>query len=158
MDSSERVLAKSSEVQIETAPVAPAVRTKMVQRALFYAVQVGHFARLLFELMMDARVDRKVKFFAGAVLAYIISPVDFIPEIFTGIFGYADDFVLSAFALNIILNWVDPEIVKEHWRGQGDLLATVQKVMQNAELLVPEGILKKIQLWIGKRAPKSVTQ
>jgi hypothetical protein len=54
------------------------------------------------------------------------------------------------------MNWVDPEIVVSHWRGKKDLLSTVQKGIRNAEILVPEAILKKIQAWIGKRAPEGL--
>src|SRR5262249_45082856 len=88
-------------------------------------------------------------------LTYVFAPIDFIPELFTGLFGMLDDFVLSAFALNVILNWVDPEIVKSHWHGESDLLETIQKGIKNAELLVPEAIVKKIQLWVGKHAEKA---
>jgi len=121
-----------------------------------YVKILGNFVRLLIGLMLDQRVDRKVKIFAGAVLAYVFAPIDFIPELFTGLFGMLDDFVLSAFALNVILNWVDPAIVRSHWQGEQDLLETVQKGMKNAEMLVPEPILKKIQVWIGKHVEKAL--
>ena len=121
-----------------------------------YIRTLGQFVRLLIGLMLDERVDRKVKIFVGAVLAYIFAPIDFIPELFTGLFGMLDDFVLSAFALNVILNWVDPEIVRSHWSGETDLLETVQKGMKTAELLVPEPIVKKIQTWIGKHIEKAL--
>lgn len=120
-----------------------------------YVKTLGYFARLLAGLMIDSRVDTKVKVFAGVVLAYVASPVDFIPEIFQGLFGMLDDFVLSAFAIHVILNWVDPEIVKSHWHGASDLLETVQNTMKNAELLIPDAILKKIQVWIGKYSEKA---
>lgn len=119
-------------------------------RTVRYARAVGHFAQLLTGLLLDPRVDKKVKVFAGAVLAYIVAPADFIPELFTGLFGMLDDFVLSAFALNVILNWVDPAVVNSHWRGEKDLLGTIQKGVKNAEILVPDAIVKKIHQWIGK--------
>ena len=125
-------------------------------RLLRYARTVTHFARLLLGLMVDSRVDRKVKIFVGAVLAYIFAPIDFIPELFSGLFGMLDDFVLSAFALNVILNWVDPAIVRSHWVGEKDLLETVQKGVKTAEVLVPEAIVKKIQMWIGKYTEKAL--
>jgi uncharacterized membrane protein YkvA (DUF1232 family) len=129
---------------------------RLQDRIWRYVRTLGNFVRLLIGLMMDPRVDRKVKIFAGAVLAYIFAPIDFIPELFTGLFGMLDDFVLSAFALNIILNWVDPAIVRSHWQGEQDLLETVQKGMKNAEILVPEPIVKKIQTWIGKHVEKAL--
>jgi uncharacterized membrane protein YkvA (DUF1232 family) len=132
-------------------------RPKRLLPQLFrYFKILRDFVRLLFGLMVDPRVDRKVKIFVGAVLAYVFAPIDFIPELFTGLFGVLDDFVLSAFALDVILNWIDPAIVQSHWRGEADLLPTIQKTIKNAEILVPEAIVKKIQAWIGKHAVQAI--
>jgi uncharacterized membrane protein YkvA (DUF1232 family) len=136
---------------------SPRRKTPRIVARLFEAVLVlRDFFLLLIGLLLDERVDRKVKIFVGSVLAYIISPIDFIPDLLGGLFGLADDFVLTAFALNVLMNWIDPEIVASHWRGKKDLLSTVQKGIRNAEILVPEAILKKIQAWIGKRAPEGL--
>jgi uncharacterized membrane protein YkvA (DUF1232 family) len=135
----------------------PQRKTPRIVARLFEAVLVlRDFFLLLIGLLLDERVDRKVKIFVGSVLAYILSPIDFIPDLLGGLFGMADDFVLTAFALNILMNWVDPEIVSSHWRGKKDLLSTVQKGIRNSEILVPEAILKKIQAWIGKRTPEGL--
>jgi uncharacterized membrane protein YkvA (DUF1232 family) len=134
----------------------PMEQETLLQRVVRYSKSLTYFVQLLLGLMTDNRVDRKVKIFAGSVLAYVFAPVDFIPELFTGLFGMLDDFVLSAFALNVIINWVDPEIVRSHWRGEEDLLETIKKGIKNAELLVPDAILKKIQVWIGKHAERAL--
>lgn len=154
---------KSSEDIIETEPVVlekePELEEKkegLWARTLRYVGILAQFVRLLLGLLLDERVDRKVKLFVAAVLTYVFAPADFIPELFSGIFGMLDDFVLSALALNVILNWVDPEIVRSHWRGEKDLLETIRKGIQNAEILVPEAVLKKIQMWIGKNAEKAL--
>jgi uncharacterized membrane protein YkvA (DUF1232 family) len=145
-----------SEIPVEEME-KPRRKTPRIVARLFEAVLVlRDFFMLLIGLLLDERVDRKVKIFVGSVIAYIISPIDFIPDLLGGLFGLADDFVLTAFALNVLMNWVDPEIVTSHWRGKKDLLTTVQKGIRNAEILVPEAILKKIQAWIGKRAPEGL--
>jgi uncharacterized membrane protein YkvA (DUF1232 family) len=145
-----------SDIPVEDTESSPRKTPRIVAR-LFEAVLVlRDFFLLLIGLLLDERVDRKVKIFVASVIAYIISPIDFIPDLLGGLFGLADDFVLTAFALNVLMNWVDPEIVVSHWRGKKDLLSTVQKGIRNAEILVPEAILKKIQAWIGKRAPEGL--
>jgi uncharacterized membrane protein YkvA (DUF1232 family) len=128
-------------------------RPRLLSRLIEAAFVLRNFVYLLIGILLDHRVDRKVKIFVASVLTYIFAPLDFIPELFSGLFGIADDFVLAAFALNVLLNWIDPEIVASHWRGKKDLLSTIQKGIKNAEILVPEAILKKIQSWIGQRAP-----
>ena len=145
-----------SDIPVEETEI-PRRKTPRIVARLFEAIMVlRDFFLLLIGLLLDERVDRKVKIFVGSVIAYIISPIDFIPDLLGGLFGLADDFVLTAFALNVLMNWVDPEIVVSHWRGKKDLLSTVQKGIRNAEILVPEAILKKIQAWIGKRAPEGL--
>jgi uncharacterized membrane protein YkvA (DUF1232 family) len=131
-------------------------RDGIVEKMMRFARTVGHFARLLGGLMVDERVDKKAKLFAAAVLAYVVSPIDFIPELFGGLFGMLDDFVLSAFALNVLLNWIDPKVVKEHWFGEEDLLVTIQKGIKNAEVLMPDAIMKKIEAWIGRHVEKAL--
>lgn len=139
-----------------TASSEPVAHETLMQRTMRYVKELGHFVRLFLGLLIDDRVDGKVKIFVASVLAYVFAPVDFIPELFSGLFGMLDDFVLSAFAMNVILNWIDPEIVKSHWRGKSDLLTTVQKAIKNSELLVPDAILKKIEAWVGKHSSKAI--
>jgi uncharacterized membrane protein YkvA (DUF1232 family) len=149
----------SSSIEDPQEPVAPPVEEAhetLMQRAVRYAKELAYLVRLFLSLLLDERVDGKVKLFVASVLAYVFAPVDFVPELFSGLFGMLDDFVLSAFALNVILNWIDPEIVKSHWRGKSDLLGLVQKAMRNSEILVPEAVLKKIESWIGRHAAKAV--
>jgi uncharacterized membrane protein YkvA (DUF1232 family) len=145
-----------SDIPVEETETRPRKTPRIVARLFDAVLVLRDFFLLLIGLLLDERVDRKVKIFVGSVIAYIISPIDFIPDLLGGLFGLADDFVLTAFALNVLMNWVDPEIVTSHWRGKKDLLTTVQKGIRNAEILVPEAILKKIQAWIGKRAPEGL--
>lgn len=153
--SSEEHFLKSSQEE-STEAVSVDDKESIIGRMMRFGRTVGHFARLLAGLMLDHRVDKKAKFFVGAVLAYIIAPLDFIPELFGGLFGMLDDFVLSAFALNVLLNWVDPKVVKAHWFGEEDLLTTIQKGLKNAEVLMPDAIMKKIEAWIGKYMDKAL--
>lgn len=156
MESSETTLVSSSDnPESSVTETTQESEETILLKAARYLNNLAQFVRLFLGLMMDERVDKKMKIFVGAVLAYIFAPLDFIPDFFGGLFGVLDDFVLSAFAVNVILNWTDPEIVKSHWRGEKDLLETVRKAMKNAELLVPEAIIKKIQIWVGRHAEKA---
>lgn len=156
MDTSTQLSRVSDSHVDETLPENKGSKERLIPRLLRYFKILRDFVRLLIGLMLDPRVDRKVKIFVGAVLAYVFAPIDFIPELFTGLFGVLDDFVLSAFALDVILNWVDPKIVQSHWHGEAELLPTIQKTIKNAEVLVPEAIVKKIQTWIGKHVEQAV--
>ncbi len=106
---------------------------------------------LFARLMKDKRVPTKSKAIAGAVVAYFLSPLDIIPEIFTGPIGFIDDIILAAYALSRILNDVDQSIVLEHWNGKADLLDTIQELLKKAEDLVDNKVLGTIKGFLNKK-------
>jgi uncharacterized membrane protein YkvA (DUF1232 family) len=87
----------------------------------------------------------------GGIIAYIISPIDIIPD-FIPVIGYVDDLVLAVFGLNIVLNEIDKKVVLENWSGQEDLLELMQKITLTAEKFLDKNILKRIKKWIQKIA------
>jgi uncharacterized membrane protein YkvA (DUF1232 family) len=50
--------------------------------------------RRVFLLLRDPRLPRLPKYLVLLALIYLLSPVDFVPEILTPVFGYLDDAVL----------------------------------------------------------------
>ena len=83
---------------------------------------------LLVRLLRDERVPLGSKLIALAGLAYILSPIDLLPEIFLGPIGLIDDLLVVATALSRLLNHVHPDIVRSHWSGQGDALEALQRI------------------------------
>ncbi|MBO8164995.1 MAG: DUF1232 domain-containing protein [Brevibacillus sp.] len=100
---------------------------------------------LLARLMLDKRVPVQAKVVAGAVVAYFLSPIDFIPELLTGPLGFLDDIVLAVYALRRILIDVDRQVVLEHWNGKQDLLQTISRVIEKADDLVGHKVLSKLE-------------
>jgi uncharacterized membrane protein YkvA (DUF1232 family) len=62
--------------------------------------------------------------------------VDLIPDFIPGI-GQVDDLIVIAFALDQILNRVPPEVVREHWDGDEDVLQVVQQILDISTAFVP---------------------
>lgn len=106
---------------------------------------------LMVQLTRDKRVPRIQKAKLGGAILYFLSPIDLLPEAILGPIGYLDDVAVAAFALHSVLNKVDPEIVKEHWLGQGDLLQAVQAIAKRAHRFLG------FRLWsrLKRRARKS---
>jgi uncharacterized membrane protein YkvA (DUF1232 family) len=77
----------------------------------------------------------------GAALAYVVSPLDLLPE-FIPVVGFADDALLVAFALNHLVNVAGEEVVLEHWDGPRDLLEMIRSVLDVASDLVPVKVRK----------------
>jgi uncharacterized membrane protein YkvA (DUF1232 family) len=88
---------------------------------------------LLFRLTRDPRVPIGAKIIAGLGVAYILSPIDLLPEILLGPIGLIDDLLVVATALSRLLKSVHPDIVREHWSGQGDALDAIHRVTSWAD-------------------------
>ena len=114
-----------------------------------YLFLLPDFFMLLFRLMKDERVEKKQKFFIVGVMAYVISPIDLIPD-FIPIIGYVDDLVLVVFAINSLLNEIDIEIVQDNWSGDTAMLQKLKDVSAMADNYLDRNILKKIKNWIFK--------
>ena len=112
---------------------------------------------LLGKLMLDRRVDLRHKAYLGAALAYVISPIDLLPESRFGVAGYVDDVAVVVAALNMLLNEVDQQVVLENWSGNADLLVKIREILGKADQMVGKGRLDKILEAIGVRKPAAGT-
>ena len=61
----------------------------------------------------DPRVPLRIKVVILLVIAYILSPIDLIPD-FIPVIGYLDDFLLITVGIPILLKMVPKEIIDEH--------------------------------------------
>ena len=82
-------------------------------------------------LLGDPRVPRSKKFLLGAIIPYLLLPIDLVPD-FIPVAGYLDDAVIVAFALRHVLRGSDPAIVTEHWPGPPASLALILKLAGHA--------------------------
>ena len=96
----------------------------------------------------DVPVSKKVKI--AGIIAYFISPLDFLPELLLGPVGYLDDIALTAYILNDIINEVDPQIVQRNWAGEKDILVLTKTIIANANNMIGSGLWKKIIGTFGK--------
>ena len=120
-----------------------------------YVLLVPDLFLLITRLMLDPRIEGRHKVYMGAALAYVISPIDLISERRFGAVGYLDDLVVIVAALNMLINESDRAVVVEHWTGKEDLLATIQKVLGQADELMGKGRLDKILTALGIRKPQT---
>jgi len=95
---------------------------------------------LLFRLLRDSRVPPGAKLLAGLGFAYVISPIDLLPEILFGPIGLIDDLIVVAAALSRLVNYVHPDVVRGHWSGKGDALDAIHRTTEWSETLVTRRI------------------
>lgn len=83
---------------------------------------------LLLRLVRDPRVPIGSKIIAGAAAAYVLSPIDLMPELILGPFGLIDDLLVVGAALSKLMESVHPDLLRHHWPGDGDVLEAVRRV------------------------------
>ena len=106
------------------------------QLAVDAALMLPNLIKLLSRLLKDPRVPRRSKILLGASFAYVLSPIDLLPE-FIPVAGVLDDILLVAFALNHLIERAGEEIVVEHWDGPQDILGMVRSVLSTVTDVVP---------------------
>lgn len=79
---------------------------------------------LLKDLAIDPRVPRAAKLLAGLAVAYLVSPVDLVPDIFPAI-GQLDDLGVALFAVRLLVQRAGFAVIYELWRGSDEGLALV---------------------------------
>jgi uncharacterized membrane protein YkvA (DUF1232 family) len=105
---------------------------------------------LLTRLGFDDRVDSAMKRRLGLVVLYLVSPIDLFPEMLFGPVAFVDDLVLAAYSLNLLLNKVDPAIVRENWPGDGDVLETIREIARKADSILGKGLWTKVKAAVDK--------
>jgi uncharacterized membrane protein YkvA (DUF1232 family) len=78
-------------------------------------------------LMVDPRVPRSRKLLVVAMLAYLVSPIDLVPD-FIPVAGQLDDAVVVAAVLRSILRAAGDAPIREHWPGPATSLRLILRV------------------------------
>jgi uncharacterized membrane protein YkvA (DUF1232 family) len=75
--------------------------------------QLWRSGRLAIRLLRDRRVPVAAKVIFGAIVLYIISPLDIVPD-WIPVLGQADDLVILLAGFNLFLRACPPWLVEEH--------------------------------------------
>jgi len=113
------------------------------------------FFMLLWRLMLDKEITKEKKLFIGAIIVYVLLPIDLIPD-FIPVIGFVDDLVLIAIGLNTIFVKTDKKILQKHWSGEGEVLEKIQSIIKLGNDILSNRIIGKITRWVNKRAGNKV--
>ncbi len=107
--------------------------------------QIPAYIRLLLGLMSDARVSRIDRFMVLAAAAYIISPLDFIPD-FVPFLGEVDDIFLLMLALQRLVENTGRRVIMDYWRGDPNDLSDMNLagMVSAAGFFLPTGIRRRL--------------
>ncbi len=90
-------------------------------------------------LMVDPRVPTKERLLVAGAIVYAFAPLDFIPDMLPFV-GQVDDVYLIGLTLLRLMSVSDPRVVREHWRGGGDVVELIGSSTLLAARLLPKKI------------------
>lgn len=108
-----------------------------------FVLLVPDFFYMLFRMMEDEKVSPVAKTKVAGAVIYFILPFDLMPEFIFGPMGFLDDLSLAAYVLNEILA-SDPSLATKYWKGNGDVLEVIRKIIDSADRMIGGKRWKKI--------------
>lgn len=111
-------------------------------------LDIPSFLKLLGRLYRDARVSAVDKGLVLATIAYVVMPLDFVPDMLP-FFGQLDDLFLLALALDRLLNNAGVDVLLDHWEGQPATLERTLSALEKAGALLPGRIRELLRKRLG---------
>jgi uncharacterized membrane protein YkvA (DUF1232 family) len=124
-----------------------APRTGAKRTVLHYIRQLPHFVRLLFGLISDPRVAMVDKLLVFGAIAYIVTPIDLIPD-FIPFIGEVDDVYLLVIALQRLISNAGRLVLLDHWGGEAADLAdlNLRGALAAAAFFLPKRIRRRLRV------------
>lgn len=130
-----------NEMEKPRTKVGRCVKREAKGRMSNFLMFLPNMVMLLGRLLKDARVPSAEKALFLAAIVYVISPLDFIPDIFPFI-GQIDDIYVVALTLLRLVNRTDETVVREHWSGGGDIVSLADSIASIAPMLLPKRVAR----------------
>lgn len=124
------------------------LRSRMKNLLMF----VPNMLLLSARLMVDPRVPTTERVLVAGAIIYAFIPFDFIPDMLPFV-GQIDDAYLIAISLLRLMTVTDPLVVREHWRGGGDVVELVGSTALIAKKLLPPRIRRVLTAQVEVRPP-----
>jgi uncharacterized membrane protein YkvA (DUF1232 family) len=108
--------------------------------------ELPNFLRLLGGLLTDLRVSITDKLLVAGAVAYILLPLDFIPD-FIPFLGEVDDVFLLVIALQRLIANAGKAVVMDHWMGDPQQLGSLdlERVLAAAAFFLPRRVRRRLR-------------
>lgn len=83
--------------------------------------------RLLKRLAADPELPGRIRIALLALIAFVVSPIDLIPDVIP-VIGFADDVIIVGLVLRWVTRTAGPGALAKHWPGTPEGLATLCKL------------------------------
>jgi uncharacterized membrane protein YkvA (DUF1232 family) len=106
---------------------------------------------LLVRLVMDKDVPRRARWLIGGAIAYWISPIDLLPELFLGPIGYLDDLVVAVAVLSQVFTGDLEPYARKHWTGRQDLHVVLHDISAAARTLLGPAVHDRLKRLLARQ-------
>jgi uncharacterized membrane protein YkvA (DUF1232 family) len=89
---------------------------------------VPDLLRLTRDLLLDRSAPRGVRFALVVLLAWLVNPIDLIPE-FIPVLGPLDDVIVAVIVLRYVRRRLGAEELRRRWRGTSEGWALVERLL-----------------------------
>lgn len=128
-------------------PRGRAPRHGAKRTVIHYIRQLPNFLRLLYGLITDPRVAVVDKLLVFGAIAYIITPIDLIPD-FIPFLGEVDDVYLLVIALQRLISNAGRVVLLDHWSGDAADLSdlNLRGALSAAAFFLPRRIRRRLRV------------
>jgi uncharacterized membrane protein YkvA (DUF1232 family) len=136
-----RQLPEELKVEGEARPRTGAKRTVMGTIS-----EIPNFLKLLYGLLTDSRVNNIDKLVVAGAIAYILLPLDLVPD-FIPFIGEVDDVFLLILALQRLISNAGRSVVASYWPGDpAELTAlNLEKVLAACAFFLPRRMRRRLR-------------
>jgi uncharacterized membrane protein YkvA (DUF1232 family) len=122
-------------------------RTGARRTVIYYVKQLPQYLRLLGGLVSDPRVALVDKLLVAGAMAYIVMPIDLIPD-FIPFFGEIDDLYLLVLALQRLVSNAGRVVLLDHWTGNPSDLAdlNLRGALAAAAFFLPKRLRRRLRV------------
>jgi uncharacterized membrane protein YkvA (DUF1232 family) len=85
--------------------------------------------RLVKRLATDRTIPFRIRLPVWLLLAYLVSPLDIVPD-FVPVIGYADDVIITSLVLGHLARRVGSDKLAQHWPGTTEGLDAVRRLLR----------------------------
>ena len=108
--------------------------------------ELPNFLRLLGGLLSDRRVSNTDKLLVAGAVAYVLLPMDFIPD-FVPFIGEVDDLFVLVLALQRLIANAGRAVILDHWMGDPRQLRSLdlERILVAAAFFLPRRVRRRLR-------------
>jgi uncharacterized membrane protein YkvA (DUF1232 family) len=141
-----RAQARAREARDDDEPSVSSPRAGAKRTLMSTVKDLPSFLRLLGGLLTDRRVSNTDKLLVAGAIAYIVMPMDFIPD-YIPFLGEIDDLFVLVLALQRLIANAGRTVIQDHWMGDPSQLKELdlERILVAAAFFLPRRIRRRLR-------------